>query len=86
MDKKLVVTGILLLAVGVTAMAMAPKNQVKFDEILATKYSGFQVNEIPDSSNVYLLISKDFAVILSKEETIFGGVKSKEILRVPLAK
>lgn len=86
MNKKLIVSAILFAAVGATAMAMAPKNKLKFDEILATKYAGFKVNEIPESSNVFLLISNEFAVIVSKEETLWGGAKAKEILRVSLAK
>jgi hypothetical protein len=80
--KIMVAIGGVLLATGIWSSIASAKTKPTFDEMLSAKYPGYKVSEVPESSNVYLLISSEYVVIATKEDNIFGGVKVKEILKV----
>lgn len=87
-QKKIAVAGALLLATGIFAFAKSPKSEksTKYyktaQEAIAAEYAGYTANTIGENEDSYLLISKDFVVIVTTQSMAFRGVKLIEIMKV----
>lgn len=84
--KKLVAVGVLLAATVGIAMAQSSGLSGKFYDSVVSKYPGYIVHEVPESGDVYLLVSKENIIIVSKSENIIGKIKIREVISIPNVK
>jgi len=83
--KFLVALSALLIIGGVSSYAAGTRNRKTLLERIKEAYQGYSINQIPESGDVYLLISIKDVVIIAKRENIFGKLEFEEIIRVPNA-
>jgi hypothetical protein len=79
--KIMIAVGAVLLATAIFSIVASGKGKT-FEDLVAEKYPGYKIMPIPDTNNGYLLLSKDFVIVVTQNENIFGNGKVTEILKV----
>ncbi len=82
-NKFLIALSAMLLIGGVSSYAAGVKNRKTLLERIMEAYQGYVIHQIPESGDVYLLVSAKDIVIIAIKENIFGKVEFQEVIRVP---